>query len=434
MRVLVLLLLLPGALLAQDVTWEEIEEELRKRDRRLESLEKQIAAMREKESSEEGETHFKLLDLSLNIMTAAGTSTSDNRELRGLQLGNHDPRRRGFTLQQAEFAFAGALVPWFAGEAYVVATDEMVELEEAFLRSLFLSWFEVKAGYYFTHFGRFNRLHPHEWRWADQPVVNGRILGAEHMRGLGGQLAFMPPLPWDTRIILGVQNADDASMTSFLGQGHEHGEEEDHDHEEGTVGGWPRIDRHTQNLSDLLYSARWDHGFVFGTAELQFGFSGALGPNATGLTGRTWLGGADVLLAYTGQGWFAQLEAEWVYRYFQANRGEHEHEGDIEILDPTVLHDHGAWVELYAGVDAFRFGLRLEYAQGYRATEDLPRRDDPLRDDRYRVSPLVGWQPIDMVHVSLQYNFDHTQHIGGQTSHSVWLTLRVMFGVHKHVK
>lgn len=340
MRMLVLTLLLPCALFAQDVTWDEVEEELRKRDRRLEQLEAHVREMQDEKTAEHGETRFRLLDLSLNIMTAAGASTSDNRELRNLQLGNHDPRRRGFSLQQAEFAFAGALEPWFAGEDHV-------ELEEAFLRSLFLPWFEAKAGYFFTEFGRFNRQHPHEWRWADQPVAVGRILSPEGMRGLGGRVAFMPPLPWHMRIMFGVQNADNASMTSFLGEGH--------DHEEGTVGGWPRTDRHTQNLSDLLYFTRWDQGWVFGYADLVFGLSGALGPNATGLTGRTWLGGIDAKLSYRGEGWFAGIEGEWLYRYFQANRGEHEHEGDVEVLDPTVLHDHGAWLELYAGVGDWRF-------------------------------------------------------------------------------
>jgi hypothetical protein len=60
------------------------------------------------------------------------------------------------------------------------------------------------------------------------------------------------------------------------------------------------------------------------------------------------------------------------------------------------------------------------------------RKEDPQRDERLRLSPLVGWQPLDQLKLTLQYNFDHTEHLGGETSHSVWLSIRVMFGFERH--
>lgn len=444
MRWIILAVLCTSALAAQG----DFEAKLAERDRKIADLERRLEHLEshdnhdappEKEDKHDHDADakgvwFELLDLSFNLMTVAGTSTSTDDELGGLQIGGHDPRRRGFTLQQAELAFAGALNPYFAGEAYLVATEEVVELEEAFLRSLFLPWFELKAGYFFTEFGRLNRIHPHGWTWADQPVALGRILGGEGLRGVGGRAAFHAGFG---SLLFSVQNADDASATSFLGEGHGHGEEE-REHEEGTVGGLPRIERSLRTLGDLLYMLRLETSHEFGWFTFGAGVSGAYGPNASGPRGKTWLTGADAQLRWQGhESWF-QARAEFVHRYFQAGAAVFENDpsdpADDEFLEPTVLHDWGTDLELSGSPGwGLLVGLRLEYASGFRSGHEL-REEDPLRDDRLRLSPIVGWQPLDQLKVTLQYNFDHTEHLGGETSHSLWLGIRVMFGMdgHKH--
>ena len=366
---------------AQDAAqWDEVEMELEMRDRRIKQLEERVNHLwddlHEKlnphgDKEDDGHDHggdvrFRLLDLSLNIMTVFGTSTSTKEELEGLQLGNHDPRRRGFTLQQAELAFAGALEPFFAGEAYLVATDETVELEEAFLRSLFLPWFELKGGYFFTEFGRINKLHPHEWRFMDQSIAVGRMLSPEGMRGLGGRAAFSIDAPWHSRWLLTVQNADDASMVSFLGEGHDHGHgHEEEEHGEETVGGWPRTERRVRNIGDLLYSFRWENAFDLGEHfRLEQGVSFATGPNATGETGRTWLAGGDLMFEWRKGDAFARIEGEFIYRYFQANRGEHED----EVLEPTVLGDGARLLLRRACRSCVRLSFRRRTAPGGSAT------------------------------------------------------------------
>ena len=430
---LALLIVLTPAVAAQDS-----DSRIKELEERIERLEHESAGEKEHgeddardehdEHDEEGHIRARLLDLSLNIMTAAGTSTSTNSELRDLQLGNHDPRRRGFTLQQAELAFAGAIEPFFAGEAYIVASDEIVELEEAFLRSLFLQpWFEMKAGYFFTEFGRINSQHPHRWRWLDQPVAVGRILGGEGMRGVGGRVAGGFELPWHSRWLFAVQNADDPSMSSFLGEGHVH----DGETVEETVGGWPRNERDTRALGDLLYSFRWENEIGIGDeVGIEIGASFAYGPNATGETGRTWLAGGDLMLEWESGEAFVRVEGEVLYRYFQANGAEL---GGGEVLDAAVLGDWGAYVEITGSpIHECYFGLRLDHASGFRSGEEV-RKEDPLRDNRWRISPVASYRPIEEVQITLQYNFDHTQHLGGDTSHSVWIGVRVLFGIHKHI-
>ena len=36
---------------------------------------------------------------------------------------------------------------------------------------------------------------------------------------------------------------------------------------------------------------------------------------------------------------------------------------------------------------------------------------DPFRDDRYRISPLVSWQPTPFSRIRLQYNYDRAKHL-----------------------
>ncbi len=445
MRWILLFMLACGSVAAQGTDFDA---KLAERDRKIADLQRRLEHLEshdthDTESKEESEhdhdadargVWFELLDLSFNLMTAAGTSTATDNELRGLQIGGHDPRRRGFTLQQAELAFAGALQPYFAGEANLVATEQTIELEEAFLRSLFLPWFELKAGYFFTEFGRQNRVHPHDWTWADQPVALDRILDGEGLHDIGGRVGFHADIG---SLLFSVQNADDPSATSFLGEGHAHGHEEE-EHAEETIGGLPRLGRRTRTPADLLYMLRLESSREFGAWSFGAGLSGAFGPNATGEGGKTWLAGADAMVNWQGhESWF-RAQGEFMHRYFQADHAFAENDptdpNDDESFAPTVLHDWGTYLELSGSPGyGLMFGLRLEYVSGFRSGREQ-RQQDSLRDDRLRLTPLVGWQPLDQLKVTLQYNFDHTEHLGGETSHSLWLGIRVMFGVdgHKH--
>src|SRR5690606_26730384 len=108
----------------------------------------------------------RLVDLSLNVMTAAGASTASDGEIEELQAGHHDPKRRGFTFQNAELAIAGAVDPYFTAQAYIVAGEEGFELEEAFAETSSLpQGLQVRAGYFYTEIGRTNPSHPHSSPW-----------------------------------------------------------------------------------------------------------------------------------------------------------------------------------------------------------------------------------------------------------------------------
>jgi hypothetical protein len=398
-----------------------------------------------------GGTNLRLIDVSFDILTAAGTSTERNGEIRNLQGGAHDPSRRGFTLQQGELSLAGAVDPYLTGEAHVVFTDSSVELEEAFFTTQSLPYgLQFEGGYFFTEFGLINPLHPHAWDWIDQPVIVSRLLGGEGLRSPGFRLAWLLPVPWFSELHVGMQDADEGDLTlSFNGE---------------SVGGRPTVDRDTRSLEDMLYLMRWNSSWDL-TNELTalLGFSGLYGPNASGLDGETWIYGADLKVRWRPgnnfSGWpFVVWQSEVMKRDYTADwflagteaggdgggdghghtHGDEPADEEDEFpndLPASILRDTGFYSQLLYG---FRFrwsaGLRFEYASGSQPSVAdgvlVSRETDPFRDDRYRLSPLLMWQPTEFSRFRLQYNYDNARHLNPNDAHSFWLGAEVLYGSH----
>src|SRR3990172_8861212 len=115
--------------------------------------------------------NLRLIDISMDALFAAGGSTEDDEELERLQGGGHDPRKRGFTVQNIELSLTGAIDPYLNGESHIIffldplTGETELELEEVFLTTTSLSHgLQLEAGHFFTEFGRLNPRHPHPFR------------------------------------------------------------------------------------------------------------------------------------------------------------------------------------------------------------------------------------------------------------------------------
>lgn len=386
-----------------------------------------------------GDARVRLIDISLDGLFAAGYSSVKDRFTEGLNGGGHDPKRRGFTLQQVELSFSAAVDPYFRAEAHFVVGEEGFELEEAFFQTSSLpAGLQLEGGYFLTEFGRINPRHPHDWDFVDQPVINTRIMGPDGMRGLGARLGWLTPLPWFSEVHVGVQNANDESMVSFLGEGHHH--EGGEEHGEESLGGFARVDRDIESFYEFVYLLRWHNHFSIGsTAGLSFGISGLFGPNATGDKGKTWVGGGDFLFKWRPsnhqRGWpYLRVQGEFMYRYFQAEQGVLEEDPadplDDIFLDSTVLGDWGGYLHVMFGfVHGWSAGVRLDFADAFREGEAL-RKDDPLRDRRWRASAVVEWRITEFSRMRIQYNFDHMEHLQHSTAHGIWVSFEFLIGAH----
>jgi hypothetical protein len=442
------LLLLVAALAAEDAPPTATQAKLDELIRQNAELAARLDAVEQRQAQAPSAppSPLRLVDLSLDVLTAAGTSTATDAQLPDLQGGGHDPKRRGFTFQGAEISLGGAVDPFFTAEAHLVAfRDEPagttgIELEEAYVKTTALpDGLEVKLGQYLMEFGRFNPTHPHAWQFIDQPIILTRVFGGDGERSPGARVLWSLPTEWLSEAIIGIQDGNGGNAPSFLSSD-----------EVGAVGGRQFHAAGTRSFADMLVNARWVNSFDIDDGILKAGVSVATGDNASGDGTRTTVWGAD--LAYRWhpaggeRGWpFVLVETEYIERAYQAGASDLVDSGlgVVGQAPATTLHDRGVVAQVIWGFEpGWAAGVRGERCTGSGASVIAvdngaggtvgtigDRRDDPLRDDRTRLAALLSWQPSEFAHFRLQYDQDHAQHLD-HVEHSIWLGAEFLIGTH----
>jgi hypothetical protein len=383
-----------------------------------------------------GGATLKLIDIAFDLLSAGGTSSATEDELRLLQAGGHDPKNRGFTLQNAELTFSGVVDPYLRGDANIVLQIDQngattIELEEAYLTTLEFPFnLQLKAGQFFNAFGRINSTHPHTWDFVDQPVIVGRVLGTDGYRAPGAQLAWLTPLPFFAELVGSVQNGQGDTAPYFRGVPGD------------VVAGRTLISRPVRSLDDLVYLIRLKTSFD-PTDEITIvpGASALFGPNATALDTQTEVYGVDFYLKWkplaNDQGWpFVGWQTEAMVRRYDAAA---VFAGATQIGRERTLGDWGAYTQVAWGfARPWVAGLRFDYAKGQEdsfSNGSYSSLQDSLRDQRGRVSIDLTYYPSEFSKVRIQYNYDRSEflsHAFGdpRDAHSVYLQFEILFGAH----
>lgn len=364
------------------------------------------------------------MNVSFVGLTTAGFSTA--RDLDKLQVGDHDPRVRGFSIPNAELSLDGAVDPYFKGVVNIVhklnADGETgVELEEMYVLTTALPWnLQLKVGQFFTEFGRQNPQHPHSWAFADQTLVIGRMFGAEGLRSQGARLSWLLPLNVFTEASLSVLNATGGTTSGFRSE------------ESSEIHGGIPVEREVKGLNGMLYVPRLATSFDLTDAQtVLIGVSGALGPNNSGNAARTSIVGADLYWkwksprAHAGFP-FVALQGEVMSRSYDA-AARISADDSVTALAAATLRDVGAYTQL-------SWGIRPMLVAAVRA--ESVRNDDPStvgftaidRGDRTRLATNLTWFPTEYSKFRVQYNYDQRTGIGNDSS--VWLQLEFLLGSH----
>jgi hypothetical protein len=367
------------------------------------------------------------MNISYGTLIDAGWSSVPNPGAQ-LELGDHDPSKRGFSLRNAEIAVDGAVDPYFKGFANIVLkldanNETSIELEESFVQSTALpANLQLKAGQYFAAFGRQNQQHPHAWAFVDQPLILSRAFGPDGLRSIGAQLSWLAPTPFYSEVFLSVLDGQGGTAFSFRNPG-----------EPDAAGveryaGRATVTRSLRGAQDLVFVPRAAASFeVSDTQTLLVGVSGAFGPNSTGPANRTEIYGADAFWKWkpadaTGGFPFVSWQTEGLYRRFSAAADT----GVPVPLPAEKLRDYGFYSQLVWGfAPRWQAGLRGEYVNGNTAVFDA---NDPFRGRRTRVSPQLTFLPSEFSKLRFQYNYDRGEFIG--SANSIWLQLEFGLGAH----
>ncbi len=388
------------------------------------------------------------LNMSLDGLFTAGSSTA--RDIGALQPGGHDPVQRGFTIQNVEAVFEGMVDPYFRGQANIVyqldaAGSSRFELEEAYLETISLPGnLQLKAGQFFTEFGRLNPSHPHTWSFVDQPLISGRMFGADGMRNPGARLSWLLPTPFYSELSFTMQNGQGETAESFRSA-----------HGGAVFLGRPHTTRNASALRDFIFTPRWQASWELTDAQtLLVGASAALGANATGSDTETQIYGADLTWKWKPanhtKGFpFVVWQTEAMLRKYQAaaynNAADDANasgvvgdafgeanvfgDGSIRFVPRETLTDYGFYTQLTYGFrPGWVAGARWDYVTSDRAQYENLFGIDAGRDTRWRLSPNLTWYPTEFSKIRLQYNYDDRKNIG--IDHSIWLQFEFLLGTH----
>ncbi len=359
------------------------------------------------------------LNFSFDSLIDFGWSTRS--DVTAIERGDHDPLQRGFTLPNEEIFLDGAVDPYFKGVADIVFkldedNETAVELEEVYLTTTSLPWnLQAKGGQFFTEFGRLNEQHPHAWDFVDQPLVIGRMFGPDGLRNPGARLSWLAPTPFYSELFLAGQNGQGGTAFSFRNAGEE-------------LFGRTPVDRAVRNVGDLLYVPRYVASFDLTDSQtIVAGLSGAFGPNAAATDTRTQIYGADFYWKWkpswqSGGFPFLSWQTEVLGRRYEAGAAERE---DGTVLPRESLYDWGVYSQaLHGFTRRWVAGLRGDWVSGDHGAFN----PDENRADRFRISPDLTFYPTEFSKLRLQYNFDHGQILGDDSS--VWLQGEFLLGSH----
>jgi hypothetical protein len=367
------------------------------------------------------------MNISFDVLMDVGSSTAPEPS-DYLQLGDHDPLNRGFSLRNAEIALDGAVDPYLKGFANIALkldqnNETDIELEEAYgLTTALPANLQLKAGQFYADFGRQNPQHPHQWAFVDDPLILTRAFGPDGLRNVGAQISWLAPTPFYTEATLGILNGQGSTAFSFRNPGEPlYGVDRFH--------GRATVDQHLSGAGDLLYVPRISSSFdVTDTQTLVAGLSGALGPNNTATDARTEIAGADLYWkwkpanAHSGFP-FVSWQNEVLYSRFEAGPDATTPTGG---LPAETLRDWGFYSQVLWGFqERWVAGLRGEFADGNHGAYDP---FDVFRGQRIRISPDLTFFPSEFSKVRLQYNYDDGEYFG--VEHSVWLQFEFLLGAH----
>ena len=120
--------------------------------------------------------------------------------------------KTGLKVQEIELQFSANVDKWLNANIRFTFEEDEFELEEAFVDVLLMDRFALRAGQFFTHLGKHNLLHQHQFPFIDAPLVNQELFGEEGLLEVGAGLNYLVPLPWYSELIFELLEGNNENL------------------------------------------------------------------------------------------------------------------------------------------------------------------------------------------------------------------------------
>ena len=362
----------------------------------------------------------------------------------------HGVFERGFNIREIELGMGAAVDPYFDAQSFIsISSNGTIELEEAYARTLSLpAGLQIKLGKFFSDISRHNRMHPHEWDWADQTLAYQNLFGEEgNLRDVGAQVTWVPPTPFFSQVGVEVFQGEQGAFGAHV----EGAARESAATAIDNALGNPGVDAAALGLSGKESAPRLFAAFARVGPDLgpkhgvQFGAWGAQTSQHQEIQE---IEEPDEALVLQGDGYMWGIDA--VYKYSSGRASGH---GDL-VLQGEYLRQHldtritfsadapatvgqsrelvtdgmylqgwyGFWPQWRVGVRYDLLGMTNE-VRGPLGTTGI--------DDSSRLSLALTWSPTEFSRFRLQGNFADIQGEDGATEFdSIFLQYSFTFGSH----
>ena len=337
----------------------------------------------------------------------------------------HAALEEGFGLRHLELYFSGDVDPYFKGYAIGAISEDGAEMEEAVIQTTCLpAGFQLQAGKFFSHFGRVNSQHTHQWDFVDQPLVYHLTLGEHGLNEKGLQLSWSAPTPF--HLLTGVEafQGENELLFSYIG-----GDELPDESGARLWVGWLKLSPNLppkHGLQAGLFGGRGIH------QEEHDG--DADGEHDHWLDGHGLFAGADLVYKYDskqayGLGDFI-LQGEYFWRKKDLSVYRHDLNSLFEGRDRIDEQDGYYLQALYGFLPRWRAGLRWEQV-GLTNESAFPDGATEIYDASHRIAGMLDFTPTEFSRIRLQANRgEYELEDGTEDFWQVYLQLMVSLGTH----
>jgi hypothetical protein len=308
-------------------------------------------------------------------VSADFTGNLTQRNVDKANAGSFPGRENRFFPREIELNLFGQIDPYAFGVVRIETGEEEpgaeagVNLAEAYLTLLTLPYgTQLKMGQVRNRFGLLNEFHRDGLPQPDVPNVLLRFLGEEGLVERGGELTWLPPLPFYLEALVGVFGGDNEEAFGRA------------------------------KLNEPLLTGRLRTFFeLHDDHAIQFGVSGARGQTPDRL--RSTLLGADVKYKWRPEGWLHPLLTVGAEGIYSIRRVEND-------LGDKSTRDRFGW---YTWVEAqpwrrWSFGVRYDNTQF------------PVNPGReWAIEPYLAFYPSEFLRFRLGYKHTERTHRDGFT-------------------